>query len=214
MVGVCAIIVCLLAVSVAPMQPPPILDEEVAHWAAGIPESVIPILRSVTWLGASLTIAAVFVLVAGLSLVRGHGTSVTVFLAVVLGGEIVLSNALKHAVDRARPALHQMVDTTGSSFPSGHSAAAAAAYMAIALVLTRGRAPVVRRGLLAGAVTIALLVGSSRVFLGVHWLTDVVGGLAFGWGWVTLCALVIFGRSGREAFETGSPMNAPVRSPQ
>ena len=114
-----------------------------------------------------------------------------VFVVVTIAGEIVLNNAVKGVVDRPRPTLSQLVTPIGSSFPSGHSAAAAAAYAAIAIVLARDRSPSVRRGMAIGAVTIAMVVAWSRVFLGVHWYSDVIGGLALGWGWCALCWIAV-----------------------
>ena len=201
MVAVCALVVGLLWAAVASMQTPTALDDTIARWAADLPEGIRPFLRAVTTLGASLTVGILLAVVAAVTFAKDRSVMVPVFFAVVLAGEILLTNAIKGIVDRARPAFDQVVDTTGSSYPSGHSAAAAAAYAAIALVLSRGRPPAVRRWLLAGAVVIAIMVAASRVMLGVHWFTDVVGGLAFGWGWVTACALLILARPARERLD-------------
>ncbi len=198
MVLLCALVVGFLAVAVAYAHAPPALDERVAHWAAALPEGLAHVMRRITMLGASLTVSVLFAIIAVLLFVRERTLAVPVFLAVVLAGEILLSNVIKAGLDRARPSVDQLVGFSGPSFPSGHSAAAAAAYVAIALVLSRGRPPPVRRWLLAAAVIIAVAVATSRVILGVHWLSDVIAGLAFGWGWVTLCALIILGRAGRE----------------
>jgi membrane-associated phospholipid phosphatase len=160
-------------------------------------------------LGASLTVGILLAIVAAAMFSTDRTLTVPVFFSVVLAGEILLTNAIKGIVDRSRPAFDQVVDTTGSSFPSGHSAAAAAAYLALALVLSRGRPPAVRRWLLAGAVVIAIMVAASRVMLGVHWFTDVVGGLAFGWGWATACALVILARPVRRRLEEPDAQDAP-----
>ena len=101
----------------------------------------------------------------------------------------------------------QLVETAGSSFPSGHSTAAAAAWAAVALVLGRDRGRVTRAWLAAGAVVIAVAVATSRALLGVHWVTDVVGGLALGWGWFLLVAIDFGGRAQR----LGDPV---TRSPR
>ena len=97
-------------------------------------------------------------------------------------------------MNRARPDLSQLTGFAGSSFPSGHSTAAAATYAAIALLLSRRRSPATRSLLAGGAVAIAVAVAASRVLLGVHWLTDVMAGLALGWAWFAACSIAFGGR--------------------
>ena len=95
---------------------------------------------------------------------------------------------------RARPAIDSLTSFAGSSFPSGHTAAAAVCYSAVALVISRGRTPRTRSILAGIAAGIAVAVGMSRMLLGVHWLTDVIAGLAVGWAWFALCAIAFGGR--------------------
>ena len=98
---------------------------------------------------------------------------------------------------RDRPAVLQLMDVHGFSFPSGHTAAAAACWSAVALVLGRDRPRAVRAVLAGGAALIAIVVATSRALLGVHWVSDVVAGLALGWGWFLLVAVVFGGRTQR-----------------
>ena len=192
----CALVVGLLASTVDAPSPPSALDVSVARWAAELPQGLTFVWRPLTSLGASITVGVLLAIVAALSFRRERNVLVLVFLGAVLVGEIALTNLIKAGVDRARPEFDQLVDVTSSAYPSGHAAAAAAAYTAIALVLSRGRPRALRRRLLAGAVAIAVVVASTRVLLGVHWVTDAIGGLALGWAWVTLCALVLLGPAG------------------
>lgn len=189
--GLTTLIVGVLAALVATASSPPLLDAEVAERAATIPSVIAPAARMSTALGATLTVAVLSAIVAAVSFMRERSAVVPIFLAVVLAGEILSSNAIKGALDRPRPDIDQLVGWSGWSFPSGHSAAAAATYLAIALAVSRGDRARSRRWLVAGAVAIALLVAASRVVLGVHWLTDVTAGLALGWGWAVLCSIVI-----------------------
>jgi undecaprenyl-diphosphatase len=115
-------------------------------------------------------------------------------LAVILaiGGGLLLSLALKAGFDRPRPDLvshGSMVYT--SSFPSGHSMLAAVVFLTCGAFLAaahdRRR---VRVYILGYAVLLALLVGVSRVYLGVHWPTDVLAGWAAGSAWAAACWLV------------------------
>ena len=126
---------------------------------------------------------------------RRHTTlTVAAYLATVVVGQNVISNVIKYAVDRARPSFHPLAGFSGPSFPSGHTTAAFACYCAFAVVLGRGRGPVRQRQLLAGAIGIATMVGTTRVMLGVHWLTDVVAGAALGLAWFSLSTVAFGGR--------------------
>jgi undecaprenyl-diphosphatase len=116
------------------------------------------------------------------------------FLVVVLGGMEILTIAVKDLVDRVRPAFDPVAATLGPSFPSGHSATAAAFYAAAALILGRRLGRGAREVLVALAVAVAVAVAASRVLLDLHWLSDVIGGLALGWGWFALCAVAFGGR--------------------
>ena len=103
-------------------------------------------------------------------------------------------NSVKHLLHRVRPTFNPIAAHLGPSFPIGHSATAAALYAAVALVLARRRSPRTRALLAGVAVAIAVGVAISRVMLGVHWLSDVIAGLAFGWAWFALCAIAFGGR--------------------
>ena len=130
-----------------------------------------------------------------------------VFLVLVIGGQNLIANLVKVLVDRARPDIHPLAALHGASFPSGHSAAAAATYAACALLIGRGRSPRTQAILSGAAVAIAVAVATSRVFLGVHWLTDVLAGLALGWAWFALCAIAFGGR----LLRFGAPVEAAER---
>ena len=114
------------------------------------------------------------------------------FLAVAMLGGLLVSLALKAGFHRPRPDLvsHGSMIYT-SSFPSGHSMLSAIVYLtggAMLAMLHRRRS--VRIYILACALLATLLVGISRVYLGVHWPTDVLAGWAGGAAWAALCWLV------------------------
>jgi membrane-associated phospholipid phosphatase len=121
--------------------------------------------------------------------------SVVLFFVVVLGGQLLLSNLIKVAVERVRPDVPPFHILSGPSFPSGHATAAAATWAAVALVLGRGRSPQLRAVLAGAGAGIAVAVACSRVFLGAHWTSDAVGGLVLGWTWFGLCAVAFGGRN-------------------
>ena len=116
------------------------------------------------------------------------------FLLTVVVGDKLLTETIKHLVDRVRPDLNPVAATLGPSFPSGHSSTAAAFWAAAALVVGRWCGPRLRAALVGVAVGIAVGVAASRVLLDVHWLTDVIAGLALGWAWFAACAVAFGGR--------------------
>ncbi|MGH7932250.1 MAG: phosphatase PAP2 family protein, partial [Candidatus Binataceae bacterium] len=109
-------------------------------------------------------------------------------LVLAYAGAIILEIALKLTVARPRPpAAWMAVIVSGVSFPSGHAARAAALYGMLACVIAELHGNW-RRQLWITAALLALLVGTSRVYLGVHWATDVIGGWIIGaaWLWVVI----------------------------
>jgi len=125
---------------------------------------------------------------------RGSGgRDALVFLATILGGRF-LSIGLKLSFRRERPPeLHRLVFENTYSFPSGHSVFAAVFFTMLAVLIVRlvpARRPIVRAGAVAACLAMAVLVGVSRVWLGVHYPTDVLGGLLLGFGWVLAVSLL------------------------
>jgi undecaprenyl-diphosphatase len=150
-------------------------------------------LRTITELGTFQVVVALAVLVTVVDLVHTRNRWSIPFLIVVMAGNELLTTGVKDLVDRARPALVPQAAALGPSFPSGHSATAASFYAAAALILGRRLGPRARRAFGAGAVGVAVAIAGSRVLLDLHWLSDVIGGLALGWGWFALCASVFGG---------------------
>lgn len=171
------------------------LDRRAGQWGADhATEWSTDAIQLVTELGGTWFVLAAAVAVSAVEIVRTRNRWIPAFLLTVVLGEVILVNAIKEVLDRVRPTFNPITETLGPSFPSGHSATAAAFYAAAALVLSRGRTPRVRALLAGGGVAIAVGVAESRVLLGVHWLSDVVAGLAFGWAWFALCAIAFGGR--------------------
>lgn len=119
------------------------------------------------------------------------------FLAVTFAGAELAFRVVKHLLDRARPSdALAVAHFGGAAFPSGHATLAAAMWGAIAITVTPFLTTVNRRVMVwSVAVVIAVLVGVTRLYLGAHWLTDVLAGWALGAGWLT--ATVLAFRPGR-----------------
>ena len=156
--------------------------------------------------------------VGAIEMIRRPSRAVPLFLAVALGGQLLLSNSIKLIVERARPDILPLSAAAGTSFPSGHTTAAAASMATFALLLGRGRSRRTKVVLAAIAGGLAASVACSRVFLGVHWFTDVLAGLALGWGWFAVCSIAFGGRllhfgAPVEVGPRPSPSDRPWRSP-
>jgi membrane-associated phospholipid phosphatase len=162
-----------------------------AHHATSLSTSV---LRVFTQLGGADVMVPLAVIVATIETIRQRSKEVFFFLALVVGGQFLVANVTKSFVNRARPHFDMLTGFSSSSFPSGHAVAASACLAAFALVIGRQRGPRVRALLAGAAVGLATGIACTRVMLGVHWLTDVLGGLAMGWAWFALCSIAFGGR--------------------
>ena len=138
---------------------------------------------------------------------RRRDLSSLLFLLTVGFGVLLINNGLKLLIMRERPPGAALLHPSGSSFPSGHSAAAAACWLAIALVVGRWVRPRFRPYISAAAVGIACMVATSRALLGVHWLTDVIAGVFVGWAWFMIVAIAFGGRNQ----ELGQPVEQVAR---
>lgn len=146
--------------------------------------AMVAVARAVTFLGEPTVLIIAGVVFALVMWWQGHLRTGLTLLAVTMAGRL-FSELQKYEVARVRPAFEpHLVLVKSSSFPSGHSASSMIFYLTLALVLThRGRW---RHLAAAGAILLALLIGLSRVMLGVHWPSDVIGGWVFGLLWVLL----------------------------
>jgi PAP2 superfamily len=113
------------------------------------------------------------------------------FVVITTAGSSLLNTVVKTAVHRLRPAVtHPVAHEPGPSFPSGHAQAAVVGYAVLLLVLLPILHGVWRRVAVTFAVLMVLAIGFSQIALGVHYLSDVVGGYVLGAAWVTAIAAV------------------------
>jgi len=176
-------------------------DQAVAEFGAvNATSASTAILDLITSLGGTRLITAFTVATAIFALSTTRSWLPAVYLTLVSAGQALVNNGIKLAVERERPNLSQLADWSGASFPSGHSAAAAAAFAGIAFVLMQRRSQRTRVWLAASAVMVAAAVATTRALLGVHWLTDIIAGLAVGWAWF-LFVTALLGAKVTEAFE-------------
>jgi undecaprenyl-diphosphatase len=151
---------------------------------AGHRPELLAIARALTALGEPTVLIAACAACALWLWYSGRGRLGLTLLLIALIGR-GLSEAQKYWIARVRPDLEpHLVAVKTSSFPSGHATSSMIFYLAVALALTAGTRW--NRLAVAGAVLLSLLIGTSRVMLGVHWPSDVIGGWAFGMLWVLL----------------------------
>lgn len=143
-----------------------------------------------TTIGGSLPLILVIITaMAVLYTVLGHRGEL-VFLAGVMLGSTVLNWALKTLFHRARPVIHRIIEAEGYSFPSGHSMAAFSFYGALAFLIWRHVPASLGRSLMIVLSTLFILaIGISRIYLGVHYPSDVLGGYFVSGCWLTASIL-------------------------
>jgi len=130
--------------------------------------------------------------IAGFLAMTRKGFAALFVLASVVGG-VLISQTMKWAYSRPRPDLvPHGAEVFTASFPSGHSMMSAVVYLTLGALLARTQTDrAVKTYVLVMAVILTVLVGVSRVYLGVHWPTDVLAGWALGGVWALICLLIM-----------------------
>ncbi len=172
---------------------------------AGHP-AVVRIIKAVTWLGSG-GVLWTLIGVAAVVLAIRRRWRLTVYLLVTGAGELVLDPVLKALVGRLRPVVaNPVAHGNGNSFPSGHALGSIVCYGALFLVFLPAVRGGWRRGFTAVIVTLIAAIGVSRLLLGVHYLSDVLGAWALGITWLGVTAFA-FELSRQVA---GQPVTDPV----
>ena len=145
-------------------------------------------VRDMTALGSTGVLTLMVLAVTGFLVMTRKGHAALVVLVAVISG-VLISQTMKWAYARPRPELvPHGAEVYTASFPSGHAMMSAIVYLTLGALLARTQAnPGVKAYILSGAVILTALVGLSRVYLGVHWPTDVLAGWALGGVWALLC---------------------------
>lgn len=147
-----------------------------------------------TALGSIAVLATVVLIVGGLFASLGRRREALVLL-VASGGGVALSQGLKLVFNRPRPeAAFHAAEVVNASFPSGHAMLSACVYLTLGALAARfAKRRAVKVYGLAAALACTLIVGATRVYLGVHWPTDVLAGWSVGAAWAMACWLLEWG---------------------
>jgi membrane-associated phospholipid phosphatase len=182
------------------------LSQHRVEWLTGT-------MRGVTWLGSGLVTIPLMIVAAPLLARPGHRRRTAVIAVIIMAGTSLLVHSIKFLMARPRPTLEEVIATAvGFAFPSGHTAQAVAVYGTLAFLiclrLVRWRH---RVAVCTAALVLILVIGFSRLYLGVHWLTDVLGGFVLAGLWlaVVLTAANVLGEFGR-----GRATRASDRAPE
>ena len=172
------------------------------------PVGTAAVVRDITSLGSAVVLIVMTLLVLVYLLMSGR-LRVAALIAIATAGGQALNLTLKHSFARERPdaALH-LVEVTSTSFPSGHSMASSIFYLTIGALLARTAKRRREKAYFVGsALLITFLIGFSRVYLGVHYPTDVLAGWSAGTAWAMVCWFVAdwLGRRGDLREDTGEP---------
>jgi undecaprenyl-diphosphatase len=161
-------------------------DDSVISFIQGFESPILTaVMQFFSWIGSGriVTIISLIVLFI-LYKVWKYRSELVLFVTVVVGSSI-LNQLLKSLFHRDRPSLHRLVEASGFSFPSGHSMEAVALYGILAFLLWRHIENRLGRGILIFVSLVMIMaIGVSRIYLGVHYPSDVIGGYFAGGFWL------------------------------
>ncbi|MDJ0570587.1 MAG: phosphatase PAP2 family protein [Pleurocapsa sp. MO_192.B19] len=197
-VGTVGLVSCLIIIYVVAQISDEVLDKEafafdktILLWIHSFANPTLDgVMRFITRLNDPSTVTVIAVVTLGILLWRHYYSEAQIFIINCLGG-VVLSYGLKSLFGKVRPALWQSaIKDLSFSYPSGHALGSTVLYGFIAyLVATRYP----QFSLFIYTVVVCLIgaIGLSRLYLGVHWPTDIVGGYGIGFLWLTFCTTML-----------------------
>lgn len=187
-------VLAAIAEDVVTGDPLTVVDAQLSAWLhAHSTPLLTELFARITLLGSTVLAGMIAGLVALYLLWRRQLYWFGAFVLSVYGG-MILNRLLKYSFQRARPRFDDPIFAfTGYSFPSGHTMTATVVYGAIAvLVFTKNKSRALRMAVIASASLVIGLVGFSRIYLGAHYLSDVLGAIAEGLAWLSLCFTGIY----------------------
>ncbi|MGH2749507.1 MAG: bifunctional DedA family/phosphatase PAP2 family protein [Actinomycetota bacterium] len=184
------------------------IDGPLLRWLAEHREpEVTAAMRFITFFGGSLVALAIMTVTIVVTYVKTRAYRHPAFLAFCLVGALGLSPVIKLIVQRPRPDFSQAIEIGGYAFPSGHATTSTIVFGALAFVISRKQSWRTDVWIWAAAGMMSFLIGFSRLYLGVHWPTDVIGGWALGFLWIAVAGVVT-----DLAWDLGEPRRAAQQS--
>ena len=176
-------------------------DDAVLRWLAqNRPDALEPVMLEITTLGTGTVVMTIVAVAAMFLWLSNHKYSAALLLIATAGG-IVLNGLLKVGFGRPRPQIFEWgTHAVSLSFPSGHAMSSAVVYSTVAYLAARLQRRMWHRVLtMVGAVILILVISASRLYLGVHYPSDVLAGIIIGLAWAAFCmatleAIQVYGR--------------------
>ncbi len=162
-------------------------------------------MRDITSLGGETIITIITIFVVGFLFLQKRYDAMWLVLAATIGGALI-SLGLKEFYGRERPDIsYRLINVTPLSFPSGHSMMSAIVYLTQAAIIARiQKNKKIRIYILSAALFLTFIIGLSRVYLGVHYPTDVIGGWTVGLAWASFCWFVAWYLQRRNKLKTAN----------
>lgn len=164
-------------------------DDAVLRWIGEHrPESLEPVILEITFLGTGSVVTMVVAVAALFLWLNRHRYSAALLLVATIGG-ILFNSLLKVGFGRPRPQIFEWGShALSASFPSGHAMSAAVVYGTVAYLAARLQKKHWHRVVtMAAAATLIVLIGATRLYLGVHYPSDVIAGIIIGLAWAAFC---------------------------
>lgn len=153
--------------------------------------SLTLILKTFTWIGSGIGVTVITLFICFILYFKEHRRAQAWLFAFTIVSTIALNEGLKRIFTRSRPEIHRLMDAGGYSFPSGHTMMAISLYAMIVYVFWPRLTTIVSRiALVITASFIAFLIAVSRIYVGVHYPSDIAGGFMMSTLWLTIVLLV------------------------
>ncbi|PLT34521.1 phosphatase PAP2 family protein [Bacillus sp. V5-8f] len=186
LLGFCAIALLVSRHAIVPF------DESIISFIQGFESPMLTvIMNGFTFIGGTVPIIVIFLLASlFLFIVWKHRSELLLFFA-VLAGSTVLFMLIKRFIQRERPDIHRLIEATGFSFPSGNATMAMALYGFLLFIFLRHISSQIGRiFVVIFCVGMILFIGISRVYMGVHYPSDILAGYLVSTFWLTACIAI------------------------